>query len=82
MSFFQFQLSEEQRLHVEAGDHFGFTWLHYGVIVYSKITDKNYCEAMINPQVGNDYTFENRVGDREYSIKLKVICSKWELLQC
>ena len=45
---FQIVIPEASKLIVEAGDHFGFTWLNYGVVDYDEVATDNFCERSVS----------------------------------
>jgi hypothetical protein len=61
--------------HVRKGDHFGFTWLHYGVIKYSNATTSNYCEKEAKYEVGDIANLDTGtvMSHREYAIDISYI---------
>ena len=44
----QIEIPEDSKLIVEAGDHFGFTWLDNGVVVYDEVGTDNFCEESVS----------------------------------
>lgn len=59
---------------MQEGDHYGFTWLDYGIIKYSTSSTQNYCEDSALFDVGEavDLT-ANRHGNRDYSLRMTYI---------
>ena len=54
------------------GDRYGFTWLDLGVIDFDVVTTPRYCENAEMFNVGQTATlFDNRHGNRDYSIRLQ-----------
>ena len=41
-------IPEANTLFVQAGDHFGFTWLDLGVISYDRVATDNFCELHVS----------------------------------
>jgi len=75
----QVTLTGNQVLEVQPGDHFGFTWLNYGVVKFTYTTPGHYCEEGIKPDEGSNVVLQlNRHGNRDYSIRLSynVGCSE------
>ena len=69
--FHQIILPVDKVLEVQAGDHFGFTWLNYGVVMYDLAPHGRYCEDNFNPNVGDKMTLlDNNGGNKQYSIRL------------
>ena len=44
----QILIPEASRLVIQAGDHFGFTWLDLGVISYERVATDNFCELNVS----------------------------------
>lgn len=69
-------LTGKQVLDVQAGDHFGFTWLNFGVVKFTVATPGEYCEDPITPAEGSNVALKlNRYGNRDYSIRLSATCT-------
>ena len=67
----QVTLTGSDIFQVKAGDHYGFTWLNYGVIDFDNGVPQNFCE---NPNIFNvgqqANLVVNRYGGRHYSLRL------------
>ena len=73
----QINLSGNDHLRVEAGDHFGFRWMSGSVVAFDHVRAHSYCEQTHTTfgAAGTKSTLvANRHGSRQYSIKLHYAC--------
>ena len=71
-------LTGNEKLHVQTGDHLGFTWWEQGVIEYQDGNDyRKYCQGDLNGGIGDIVTFATSgPGWRTYSMKWSVMCGQ------
>jgi hypothetical protein len=68
-------LTTDQQLQVEVGDHYGFTWFDHGVVSYDSVKDRGaYCEDKIKPNVGDKVKLHHqRHTNRDYAIRMSYV---------
>ena len=75
-------LQRSMKLTVMKGDHYGFTWIHGGVVKFDFVRTKSYCTYQVIPQLGSTLTAtSNPASNRIYSIQVnfKPSCGKCSL---
>ena len=65
-------LHDEQVLTMKAGDHYGFTWLDYGVIDYSDTGTEHFCGAAAT-YIKGDRMITAKTFERVYSLQLTFV---------